>query len=81
MKLRGRFFIEAGSAAAFALLFALTLVRPDWIELIFGFAPDEGSGETEWGFVVALGAIAVVCLAIARVEWRRAQRLGNQAAS
>ena len=79
MKVRRRFFTEAGLVVAFAFAFLITFLRPDWIELVFGADPDQGSGETEWGIAAILGLITIVCAALARIEWRRARRLGSEA--
>jgi hypothetical protein len=44
----------------------------DWIELIFGVDPDNGSGAAEW-LVVGLLLSAAVSFAIAaRFEWHHA---------
>ena len=73
MNVRRRFFVEAGLAGAFALLFLVTLVWPDWIELVFEVEPDGGDGSFEWEFVVMFAVIAVAAAALARMEWRRAR--------
>jgi hypothetical protein len=53
------------------MLFAVTVVIPSWIELLFGVDPDRGSGELEWG-VVLLALLAWATLSfLARREWRR----------
>src|SRR2546423_929222 len=44
MKVRTRFWIEAGLASLTTLLLLLTLVRRDWIEAMFGIDPDNYSG-------------------------------------
>src|SRR4051812_50179153 len=46
-----RFWIEAGTAVATAVMALLTLVWPDWIELIFRVDPDGGNGALEWAIV------------------------------
>jgi hypothetical protein len=79
MKIRRRFFLEAGSALVLALMLVVTFITPDWIEHVFGVDPDKGSGEIEWGGVVALGLVFVACLALARIEWRRAHQVSGGA--
>ena len=69
---RGRFWIELVCAASSALLAAITLARPDWIEGVFGVDPDRGDGSLEWLVVAALLAVAVASALLARAEWRRA---------
>ena len=44
-----------------AIAAAATLFAPSWIEYVFGFDPDSGSGALEWLFVVSL-AVASVAL-------------------
>jgi hypothetical protein len=57
-------------AAIAVALFVLTLVWHDWIEA-FGVEPDGGNGTLEWVVVAAFGVAALVCGALARMEWRR----------
>lgn len=66
------FWIEVAASIASGVLGVLTLVLPQWIEVIFGVDPDRGSGAMEWLIVAVLFAVAVGCSARARVEWRRA---------
>ncbi|MFJ5549118.1 ABC transporter permease [Streptomyces sp. NPDC093225] len=71
--LRPRFWVEVVLGAASGLLFVVTLVWHDWIEVLFGVEPDAGSGAVEW-LVVAVTALgAVLCALGARTEWRRAR--------
>lgn len=42
-------------------LLALTLAVPDWIERWLAIEPDGGDGSLEWGWVIALGAAALIC--------------------
>jgi hypothetical protein len=74
-KLRRRFWIEIGIAAVSTALLALTLIWQDWIELAFGVDPDSYSGTTEWLIVAVTFAMAVVFVALARSEWRKAVAL------
>ncbi len=62
---------EAALSAICAALAVLTFFVPDWIEEIFGFSPDEGSGEAEWGIVLAFAVAALVTGWLARRDWRR----------
>ena len=62
---------EVAVAAACAALAVLTAFVPDWIELTLGLSPDDGSGEFEWGVVLAFAAAAVAAAWWARRDWRR----------
>ncbi len=50
---------ELGLAPVFAALALLTAIWPTWIETLTHIDPDGGSGGTEWGIVLAFGALAV----------------------
>jgi hypothetical protein len=63
--------LEAALALASASLAVLTVVWPDWIEAISGFAPDRHDGSFEWMLAAGLALAAVTCAALARREWRR----------
>lgn len=70
-RLRGRFWIEAGLGALSSALFTLTLVLPDWIELVFGVDPDQHSGSLEWVITGVLGVMTVAAVVLARRECER----------
>ncbi|WP_218782562.1 ABC transporter permease [Streptomyces sp. BR123] len=76
---RPRFWAETVLGSLSALLFLVTLVRRDWIELLFGVEPDAGSGALEWLVVAVTALVAVLCALGARTEWRRAHPAGTQA--
>lgn len=71
--LRGRFWFETGLAIVTGILFVITLVWHDWIEIIFNVDPDQGSGLLEWLVVGALLVVTIVLFVLARYEWRKAQ--------
>lgn len=69
---RTAYRIEIACAIVSALLAALTLVEPQWIERLFEASPDEGDGSLErWivggGFLLA----ALIAALLARRERRR----------
>ncbi|GGS83453.1 MULTISPECIES: ABC transporter permease [Streptomyces] len=69
---RMRFWAETGLGGLSGLLFLATLLRPDWIELVFGVDPDAGSGAVEWLVVAVTALVTALCVLGARLEWRRA---------
>jgi hypothetical protein len=71
--LRGRFWLETGTAIVTGILFVITLVWHDWIEIIFHVDPDQGNGLLEWAIVGALLIVTIALFVLARYEWRKAQ--------
>jgi len=71
--MRWRFRVEVGLAAVMAVLAALTVVWPDWIEGLTGQSPDHGDGSAEWVVTCIFAAAAVVATGVARWELRRAR--------
>lgn len=69
--LRRRFWVETGVAVVTSILFVVTLLWKDWIELIFNIDPDQGNGSLEWVIVGFLLAVTIVLFALAGYEWRR----------
>lgn len=68
---RRRFWWETGLALAAAILAVVTLINAEWIELLFGVDPDNGSGALEWALVVVLAVASVAVGSVARREWQR----------
>jgi hypothetical protein len=69
---RRRFWVESMGAASVAVLALVTVVWPDWIEIMTDSAPDGGSGALERAAVGVLAAAAILLALVARAEWRRA---------
>jgi hypothetical protein len=69
-----RFWVEGVAASAAIVLLAVTLVRPDWIELVFGVDPDLGSGAVEWLIVFVSFVVLLSASILAGREWRGAIR-------
>ena len=65
--------LKLGLALAGAGGATVTAVWPDWIELLFHWSPDHGSGSAEWLIVVAAVLTAVTSSTLAAIEWRRLQ--------
>jgi hypothetical protein len=68
-RLRPAFWIESVMACLTAFLALLTLLTPDWIEVVFDIDPDSHSGSVEWGIVVVCCVATAICYALARREW------------
>ena len=62
--------IERALACGSGVLFALTLLWKDWIEVVFRVDPDAGSGELEWLIAGAFALGTVGFGLAARREWR-----------
>jgi hypothetical protein len=66
------FWIELGLAGSSAFLAIITLLWPDWIEIVFNIDPDMGNGSLERALVGLSFVLAVAFVALAHREWRRA---------
>jgi hypothetical protein len=69
--LRRRFWLETGIAIITGVLFAITLIRNDWIEIVFRVDPDNNNGTFEWLIVGALLLVTITLFILASYEWRR----------
>jgi hypothetical protein len=69
-----------GLGVASGLLFLLTLATQEWIELVFGVDPDNGSGALEWAIVACLALVTLLFGAFARHERGRVPRRPSSAA-
>lgn len=58
--------IEIVLSALLGTATIVTGVWPTWIEDLFGFDPDGGSGTAEWWIVAVLAVITVATAALAR---------------
>jgi hypothetical protein len=67
---RLRFWIECALALLSGALLVLTLIEPEWIEVIFKIEPDEGSGDLERMIVALSLVVTIVFVILASVEWR-----------
>jgi hypothetical protein len=67
---RLRMRIEVVLAIVFAILTIATILDPQWIEQLFEFEPDKGSGDAEWLVSMAFGMASVVASALAGHDWR-----------
>ena len=71
--MRRRFWLETGMAIVTSIVFMITLVRNDWIEVAFGVEPDSNNGSLEWVIVGVLVFVSITLFALASYEWRRAR--------
>jgi hypothetical protein len=71
--LRFRFWAEMGLAIITGILFVITFVWNDWIEIVFHVDPDGGNGAVEWLIVGVLLVATITSVVLARSEWRRAR--------
>jgi hypothetical protein len=71
--LRPLFWLETGMATITGILFVITLVWRNWIELVFGADPDKSNGSLEWLIIGALLVVTLALFALAGFEWRRAR--------
>lgn len=69
-----RFRLRSGLALVTAGAATVTAIWPDWIELVFHWNPDHGSGSAEWRIVAIAALTAVASSVSAAHEWRKAQR-------
>lgn len=67
--------IELGLAAMSMLLFVVTLIWKDWIEIVFRVDPDHGNGSLEW-LILAITGLAAIAFAILAGTERRRSRAG-----
>lgn len=58
-RLRLRVALEGGLAAVSAVLLAVTILVPQWIEELTALEPDGGGGELEWAVSTAFAVAAV----------------------
>jgi hypothetical protein len=70
-----RFWVETATGLISAVLLALTVLMPDWIERLFGSTPDAGDGSTEWRLALSLASISVVMFGFAGRTWKKHVRL------
>jgi hypothetical protein len=69
--IRIRFWVDVIFASLTGFLGLITLIWPDWIELVFGWDPDQHDGSVEWLIVAGAFLVAATASALAVVEWRR----------
>jgi hypothetical protein len=71
--LRRRFWLETVMAIISGVLLVITLIRNNWIEIVFRVDPDNNNGTFEWLIVGALLLVTITLFILASYEWRRAR--------
>lgn len=71
--MRFRFWLEVGMATLTSILFVITLIWRDWIEIAFNVSLDNGNGSLEWLTVGVLLVATIALFILAHHEWHRAQ--------
>ena len=69
--LRFIFWLETVLALLTTVLFVVTLISNDWIELVFHVDPDGGNGSFEKVIVGVLLVVTLALFSLAGFEWRR----------
>jgi hypothetical protein len=70
-----RIWVELVLGLTCAAFLALTILLPDWMEVLFGFAPDAGDGSAEWGIALSWATVSVLMFGFAGRTWRKHIRL------
>lgn len=68
---QARFWLEVAFAACAAGLAVVTLIDPEWVELLSGTNPDGGTGSLEWLIAGSCALASILSGALARQDWRR----------
>ena len=68
---RTLFWVELVFAATSLVIAGLTIMWPDWIELVFKVDPDGGNGSLEWTVVVVAAMLSLVAGLLARSDWKK----------
>jgi len=72
---RAWFTTQLTLAIASVIAFVLTLVLPDWIEVVIDVDPDGGSGAAEVAVATVCGLATIGFGMLSRRTWRRASVL------
>ncbi|MCV2395661.1 hypothetical protein OEB99_15205 [Actinotalea sp. M2MS4P-6] len=77
MSARARSLIEAALAAVASVLAVLTVLVPDWFEVLFEASPDGGGGSAERWFAVVWVLAAIAFALLSRRDLLRARAEGS----
>ena len=70
-----RIWVEVVVGLTCAAFLALTILFPDWMEVLLGFAPDAGDGSAEWELALSWATVSVLMFGFAGRTWRKHIRL------
>lgn len=68
-------WVELVAGLIGAVLLALALLSPHWMELFVGLSPDAGDGSAEYGVALSWASVSVLMFALAGRTWRKHVRL------
>jgi multisubunit Na+/H+ antiporter MnhB subunit len=71
---RKRFIAEVCAGVATAVATVLTLLVPEWIEVVFAVDPDHGDGSLEWMIAAGFGLATVALAALSWLDRPRSLR-------
>jgi hypothetical protein len=71
--LRFRFWLETGMATITGILFVITLIWPDWVEMVFHVGLDNGNGSFERLIVGFFFVVTATLIFFGSYEWRMAR--------
>lgn len=74
-----RIWVEVVLGLMSTIFLALTILLPDWMEVLFGFAPDGGDGSAEWRLALSLATVSILMFGFAGRAWRKHVRLLREA--
>jgi hypothetical protein len=69
-------WLELAAGLISAMLVALALLSPHWMEQVAGLSPDAGDGSAEYGMALLWAAVSILMFALAgRTGRKHAQRI------
>jgi hypothetical protein len=78
-RLPRRIWVEVVLGLISAAFLTLTILLPDWMEVLVGLAPDGGNGSAEWGIALSWAAASVLMFGFAGHTWWKHVRLLREA--
>jgi hypothetical protein len=70
--LSARTRVDVSATAVFGFLTILTLLVPDWLEVVFKVEPDGGNGSLEWLIVAGMALVTLAFAVDAQRTWATA---------